>query len=75
MTTMTITQAAARLGRSYNQVLRLVLLGVLHGEQRHGHWSVSRDSVERLLAANPGPTYRRKVQSPYVGPHEPAPDQ
>lgn len=55
MKALTITQAAARLGRSYNQVLRLVLLGVLHGKQRGGHWFVSRDSVERLLKTDNSP--------------------
>lgn len=49
MRELTLTQAAARLGRSYNQVLRLVLLGVLHGKQRDGRWAVSRESVERFL--------------------------
>jgi hypothetical protein len=50
MADVTLTQAAAQLGRSYNQVLRLVLLGELRGRQRDGRWTVSRESVESLLS-------------------------
>ena len=53
MAELTMTQAAAALGRSYNQVHRLVLLGVLQGQQRDGRWVVKLESVEDFLRRNP----------------------
>lgn len=50
---MTLTEAAARLRRSYVQVLRLVLIGEIEGRQELGRWRVRRSSVE-LLAAREG---------------------
>jgi hypothetical protein len=46
---MTLVEAAAALGRSYNVTLRLVLTRELRGERRDGRWFVSAASVDRLL--------------------------
>lgn len=43
-----LTLAAARLGRSWAQAWRLVLIGHLCGEKRQGRWYVTAASVERL---------------------------
>lgn len=42
-----LVDGAAALGASYNQTLRLVLLGQLRGERVHGHWMVEEDDLER----------------------------
>jgi hypothetical protein len=47
---LSLTDAASRLGMSYGRVLRLVLVGDLEGGKADGHWCVSRDALERLLA-------------------------
>jgi hypothetical protein len=44
----TLTEAALRLGRSYNQTLRLVLVGELEGRQEAGRWLITAESLERL---------------------------
>ena len=48
--TYTIAQAGMRLGLSYNQVLRLVLVGRLQGAQRDGRWQLEKESVHALAA-------------------------
>ncbi len=45
-TTITLTQAGHRLGLSYNQILRRVMVGELRGECVDGKWSVDVDAVE-----------------------------
>jgi hypothetical protein len=45
---MSLTQAAVALQKSYNVVLRLVLLGRIRGEQRNGRWFVDARDVARL---------------------------
>ena len=45
----TLPQAAAQLGLSYNQTMRLVLVRALDGEQRDGRWWVNVSSVDRLV--------------------------
>lgn len=45
VTWISLTEAALRLKRSYPQTLRLVLTGVLQGEQENGRWRVSERSV------------------------------
>lgn len=46
---VTLTQAAALLAASYNQTMRLVLVGALKGEQRRGRWFVDARDLERLV--------------------------
>lgn len=48
MSSYTLTEAAFRLGRSYNQTLRLVLIGELEGRREAGRWLVTTESIERL---------------------------
>ncbi len=45
-----LVEAAVKLGASYNQTLRWVILGRLKGERRDGRWFVSAADVERLRA-------------------------
>jgi hypothetical protein len=45
---MTLIEAAAALGKSYNQVLRLVLTRQLKGDRRDGRWFCDRGDVVRL---------------------------
>ena len=45
---MTLIEAAATLGKSYNATLRLVLTRELHGERRDGRWFCDRRDVARL---------------------------
>jgi hypothetical protein len=46
---ITIARACQILGKSYNQTLRLILLGRLRGWQNNiGRWEVDPQSVERL---------------------------
>lgn len=45
---ISLTDAAARLRRSYSQVLRLVLKGALRGWKEADHWRVNATDVERL---------------------------
>ncbi len=48
-----LTEAAHRLRRSYNQTLRLVLLGELKGAKNgRGRWEVDASDVERLRTAS-----------------------
>jgi len=54
--TLSIPQASLRLGRSYNQVLRLVLRGELHGWQdAAGRWRVSGEAVEQMKESSSHP--------------------
>lgn len=46
--TMTLIEAAAAIGYSYNRVLRLVLVGQLKGERRGGRWFVDPADVKRF---------------------------
>ena len=46
--TMTLVQASAALGKSYNATMRLVLTRVIRGEQRGGRWYCNADDVRRL---------------------------
>lgn len=46
--TISITEAAHRLGMSYPQVLRLVLIGTLEGRKAGTRWCVSIRDVECL---------------------------
>ena len=48
-----IADAAARLRLSYNQVLRLVLIGRLEGKRRGLRWMVSRNAVNRFATHAP----------------------
>jgi hypothetical protein len=48
---LTLMEAAMRLGVSYNQALRRLLIGELEGGRRDGKWHVTSQSVERWLAA------------------------
>ena len=43
-----VSDAAARLRLSYNQVLRLVLVGDLRGERRGNRWFVFVAAVEEM---------------------------
>lgn len=44
----TVTQAGFKMGRSYNQVLRMLLVGELPGYQTDdGRWLVRREAVEK----------------------------
>jgi ABC-type spermidine/putrescine transport system permease subunit II len=45
-----LVEAAVKLGASYNQILRLVMLGQLKGGRRDGRWFVNAADVERLRA-------------------------
>ena len=47
--TTSLIDAAAQLGLSYGQVLRLVLVGTLKGEKREGHWQVSQKDLARFI--------------------------
>ncbi len=52
--TVTLTQAAVRLRRSYNQVLRRVLLGELPGHQdERGRWHVEASALPSNGATAP----------------------
>lgn len=52
--TVTLTQAAARLRLSYNQVLRSVLLGELPGHQdERGRWHVEASALPSTGARVP----------------------
>lgn len=51
---MRATEAAARLGHSYNTVLRWLGAGYLHGVREGRHWEISEDELERL-----GPRHRK----------------
>jgi len=59
---ITLSEAAAMLGLSYNRTLRLVLIGDLRGEQRHGRWVVDEAAAEQLgrsrLRREPPPNER-----------------
>ena len=44
---ITLVEAAARLGISYNRMLRLVLIGDVAGERRDGRWFADASDVER----------------------------
>lgn len=44
--------AAARLRLSYNQAMRLVLIGEIKGIRRDGRWWVDAADVERLASSN-----------------------
>ena len=45
---ISVSEAGARLRLSYNQVLRLVLVGDLHGERRGNRWFVFVTAVEEM---------------------------
>lgn len=57
-----LIQASALIRRSYNQTLRLVLLGEIRGERREGRWFVDRVSAERFAA-----DHRTSEASGHVG--------
>jgi len=48
---ISLTEAAARLRRSYSQVLRLILIGELQGWRISGRWRVQSDDVDRYARA------------------------
>ena len=50
--TISLSDAAFALGRTYNAVLRLVLTHRLKGRRERGHWVVERADVERLRKAD-----------------------
>ena len=50
-TEVPLTTAALRLGKSYTQVLRLVLTGALRGRQVAGRWHVDAASLDAYAAA------------------------
>jgi predicted site-specific integrase-resolvase len=59
---MTIANACQILGKSYNQTLRLILLGHLHGwQKRNGRWEIDAQSVERLRARHSQREMKTKV--------------
>jgi hypothetical protein len=43
-----LVEAAVKLGASYNQTLRLVLVGRLKGQRRDGRWFVDARDLERF---------------------------
>jgi hypothetical protein len=43
-----LVEAAVKLGASYNQTLRWVLVGRLKGRRREGRWFVDAHDLERL---------------------------
>ena len=49
-----LIQGSALIRRSYNQTLRLVLLGELRGERKEGRWYVDEVDARRLLALQTG---------------------
>lgn len=56
--TVPLSRAGTRLRRSYNQVLRLVMVGALRGGQDdEGRWWVDATDLERFIreAARPSP--------------------
>ena len=48
MEEITLTQAAHRLGISYNRARNLVLTGKLEGEQVNGRWWVDVQSIKQM---------------------------
>ena len=46
--TIPLTEAGHRLGLSYNQILRRVMVGEVRGKRVDGRWRVDVDEVERL---------------------------
>jgi hypothetical protein len=53
---VSIMRAAAALRRSYNQTLRLVLVGELRGEQDdRGRWWIDADDLARYLREHSRP--------------------
>jgi hypothetical protein len=64
--TISLTQTAARLHLSYNQALRLVLIGQLSGWQDgRGRWRVCRTAVEESAKAD---AYEHTVAIPVPHP-------
>jgi hypothetical protein len=45
---LSLTRAALLLGKSYNQALRLVLIGEIRGEQQNGRWLLDATDVARF---------------------------
>ena len=45
---MSLSEAAARLKRSYNRTLRLVLIGKLDGWKDDGRWRLAATSVDKF---------------------------
>ena len=45
---ITLVQASAILGKSYNTTLRLVLTRVIRGEQREGRWYCDAHDVRQF---------------------------
>jgi hypothetical protein len=43
-----LSEAALRLGLSWERAWRLVLTGVLVGQKREGKWTVSQASIDRF---------------------------
>jgi hypothetical protein len=58
---VTLIEAAAALGKSYNQTLRLVLVGVLRGERKAGRWYVAGESLARMMATIARDSARKSV--------------
>jgi hypothetical protein len=52
--TLPLMKAAVILGKSYNQTLRLVLIGEIKAEQRNGRWFLDADDVARLGSTREG---------------------
>jgi hypothetical protein len=52
--TLPLMKAAVILGKSYNQTLRLVLIGEIKGEQRNGRWFLDSGDVARLARSRGG---------------------
>ena len=48
-----LTEAAQRLGMSYNKAWNAVLSGTLDGKKEEGRWVVSEDSVKRAGTSHP----------------------
>lgn len=58
----TIARASQRLGKSYNQTLRLILLGRLKGWQNsRGRWEVNLASLETLGRDTKGQAKRKRA--------------
>lgn len=45
---ISVVEAAAALRLSYNQTLRLILIGALKGARVNGRWTVDPRDIERL---------------------------
>ena len=59
--TIPLTEAGYRLGLSYSQILRRVMVGELRGNRVDGKWSVDVEAVERLRKPDSNPRLARGI--------------